>query len=156
MNQIERCLAQGPAVNGRPQINHVSLLSAFLVKALKDILVQVDAEGPAPSVTTMQRTGAPLLGTPPPQPGQQAQLVEQTGYRKLFFKMAEVNVRPAPLSPSSAMLAVPVVLTTVRSDGASVGWLSAWSFGDKSLSLLGLFADNSLSFSSTCAGTCQG
>jgi hypothetical protein len=37
----------------RPQVDHVPLLAALLVKALKDVGLQVDAERAAPAVAAM-------------------------------------------------------------------------------------------------------
>src|SRR5262249_10166639 len=47
---------QRQAMQRRPQVNHIALVTALLVKALEDVGLQVDAEAAAATVAAMQRT----------------------------------------------------------------------------------------------------
>src|SRR4051812_14767683 len=50
-HQIERRLARTHLTQGRPQVDHISLLAAGAVEAAEYVLLQVDTERPAPART---------------------------------------------------------------------------------------------------------
>src|SRR5205823_11005081 len=91
-DQVQRRLPQSVAVDCGPQVDDVPLPAALLVETGQDILVQVDAEGPAAGITSMQRTGAAPLRTAAAQPVRQAQRIEHPGPRQLLFHMGKVEI----------------------------------------------------------------
>src|SRR5262249_17830210 len=91
LHQIQRRLPQRPAVNRRPQVDHIPLLPAALVETMEDVLVEVDAEGAAPRIAPMQRTGTAPLWTPAAQSPRQAQVVQHGRQRQLPFQMGKIN-----------------------------------------------------------------
>ena len=67
-----------------PQVNHVALLAALRVEALKHVVVEVDAEGAAAAIAAMDRTGAAPLRTAAPQARRQTQMIEDPRQRQLL------------------------------------------------------------------------
>ena len=76
----------------RPQVDDVALLIAAAVKALKDILVEMDAEGPASAVAAVQRAGTAPLRSAALESRRQTELIEHPADRELAFEMGEVEV----------------------------------------------------------------
>ena len=66
-------------------------MAAAGVEALKDVLIEVDAEAPASAVAAVQRAGAFALRAAAAQAAEQAELVEGLGHRQLPFQMSEVD-----------------------------------------------------------------
>src|SRR6516162_8718235 len=60
-DQFKSGVANGEVFEGGPQVDDVSLDGALGIETLKDILVQVDAEGPALGGRVMHRTGTAAL-----------------------------------------------------------------------------------------------
>ena len=75
-----------------PEVDDVAVSLAGCLVTTEDILVQVDAEGSGATVGTMDRTRSPSLGTRTTQPLRQAQVVQDTRQRQLFFQVGEVQV----------------------------------------------------------------
>ena len=92
MHQVERRLAQGQSLDARPQVDDVALLTALLVEALEDVVVQVHAERPAAGVAAMKGTGAAALRVAAAQTRGQTELLEDARQRQLLFEMGEVEV----------------------------------------------------------------
>jgi len=78
-------------VDRGPEVDDVPLLSALFVEALEDVGLEVDAEGPAPGVAAMQRTGTASLRTAATQPRRQTQLVEYPRQRQLPLEVGEID-----------------------------------------------------------------
>src|SRR5262245_7073780 len=67
-DQVQRRSAQVQVVQGRPQVDHVTLLTAPRLEATEHVVRKVDAEGPAAAIAPVDRAGAPPLRTAAAQP----------------------------------------------------------------------------------------
>src|SRR5262249_61573951 len=90
-HQVERRRTQRQPVDRGPEVDDVPLLAALFVEALEDVGLEVDAEGPAPGVAAMQRTGTASLRTAATQPRRQTQLVEYPRQRQLPLEVGEID-----------------------------------------------------------------
>src|SRR5947209_18956354 len=70
-DQVEGGFAQGHALDTGPEVNDVALLAAGGVEAVEDVVGQLDAEGAAAAVATVEGTGATALWAAAPQARQQ-------------------------------------------------------------------------------------
>ena len=61
-DQVERGGAERHATDTGPQVDHIAFLAAAGVKAVKDVLFQVHAEGAATTIAAVDRAGPAALG----------------------------------------------------------------------------------------------
>lgn len=76
-----RSLPQVQMVQGCPQVDHVAVPSTAGIKAPEDIGVEVDAEGAAPAIATMDGAGTAVLRTAAAQARRQTKMVHHPRQR---------------------------------------------------------------------------
>ena len=107
---------QGQVMDSGPQVQDITLGGTVGLEAVKDVFVQVDAEGSAPllavGVGAVRGTGPLALAVAATQTIEKLQVLEHARQRQLGFDMVEVNARPALVFRFLAWRVLPVTVGT--------------------------------------------
>src|SRR5262245_35861142 len=93
-DQVEGGIAEGHAVDTGPQVKDVSLPAALPGEAVKDVLLQVDAEALAAGVAAVDRARAASLRAPAAQPGRKAELIRTRPTDHVLDLFCRLEARP--------------------------------------------------------------
>src|SRR5262245_25286034 len=91
VHEVEGGFTQTQLMQCGPQVDDVALALAVGIEALELAQRQVDAEGSAPAIATMDRAGAASLRTAAFQPRGQAEMIEQARHRQLRLEVGEID-----------------------------------------------------------------
>src|SRR5262249_53050836 len=98
-HQVEGRLAQAEVFDGGPQVDDIALPATRRMEALKDVLVQVDAEGQPwlGPLLGMEGTGSLALAAGAPQVVQEPQGLEDAHERQPGVEVLEVDPGPGSI-----------------------------------------------------------